>query len=108
MIEALFALLGGLATFVVDCFVLSKKDQNEFAIKLIETLQNEIKRLEEKLMNIEAKYEKQYDQLQEEYNQLKKDYTDLNVKYKALKRSGTNTQKTTKDSTNDISNFIRL
>ena len=77
MKELFLVLIGAICGPIIDRLVLSRKDKNEYAIKLIETLQKEIDRLNDKQVEMEKEYKLKYDSLLSEHNKLISKYENL-------------------------------
>lgn len=67
---------GGAASTILNRLFLSKKDQNDYALNLITSLQKEVDRLG-----------KDMEKLREDYNLLQEEYDVLKEKYAKLKQN---------------------
>jgi hypothetical protein len=64
---------GGFISTILNRFFLSKKDQNDYALQLITSLQKEVERQGKEMI----KLREDYNTLQEEYDVLKEKYSRL-------------------------------
>lgn len=80
--------IGAVLGKIADKLFMSKKDSNEYAIKLIETLQKEIDRLNQKQEEMEREYKGKYDTLLRDYNKLQGKYDNLKRELENYRKEG--------------------